>query len=347
MALGKIDPSLLEGLSDGQRQEAMAAAAAAARAEERAEERAFEKAMKQKAEERQLVKDREKEIHQKHQDNNRLSRSGDLSNSFVMYIPKQKRQKMDKLAAVDNTVQQSQAEKTYPGEAFGVTTTVKQDDISVLRDVSSKTWTQKERDSIHQTYLGKTSVNQSQQAETDSKKKKKKTTLRTKKATFRFTWDDTDDTLDANDPLYSHGLSITASRNRKVTQESSDGSLKSAHSLHNKPLKSMTSRDWRIFRENYEIVVKGGRAPPPLRNFREADLHPTLIDALENVMRYKDPTPIQRQAIPIGLQRRDLIGIAETGSGKTCAFGVPVISSIFVTSCHSCHQPELTFTTFK
>jgi ATP-dependent RNA helicase DDX23/PRP28 len=42
-------------------------------------------------------------------------------------------------------------------------------------------------------------------------------------------------------------------------------------------------------------------------------------------MHYQQPTPIQRQAIPIGLQRRDLIGIAETGSGKTCAFGVPLL----------------------
>lgn len=32
---------------------------------------------------------------------------------------------------------------------------------------------------------------------------------------------------------------------------------------------------------------------------------------------WQDPTPIQRQAIPIGLQNRDVIGIAETGSGKT------------------------------
>jgi hypothetical protein len=47
-------------------------------------------------------------------------------------------------------------------------------------------------------------------------------------------------------------------------------------------------------------------------------------------MRYREPTPIQRQSIPIGLQRRDLIGIAETGSGKTCAFGVPVSLIMFV-----------------
>ena len=82
----------------------------------------------------------------------------------------------------------------------------------------------------------------------------------------------------------------------------------------------MTTRDWRIYRENYEIVVKGGRAPPPLRNFKEAHLHPALLQSIEMVLKYTEPMPIQRQAIPIGLQRRDLIGIAETGSGKVSEF---------------------------
>eukprot|EP00536_Pseudo-nitzschia_multiseries_P001340 jgi/Psemu1/234497/estExt_Genewise1.C_170091 len=88
----------------------------------------------------------------------------------------------------------------------------------------------------------------------------------------------------------------------------------------------MTNRDWRIFRENHNIVCKGGKAPPPLRNFRDGNiLHPALVRVLYDHMGYRDPTPIQKQAIPIGLQRRDLIGIAETGSGKTAAFGIPLV----------------------
>jgi ATP-dependent RNA helicase DDX23/PRP28 len=43
-------------------------------------------------------------------------------------------------------------------------------------------------------------------------------------------------------------------------------------------------------------------------------------------MGFKDPSPIQRQAIPIGLMQRDVIGIAETGSGKTAAFVIPMLT---------------------
>ncbi|OEU17881.1 DEAD-domain-containing protein [Fragilariopsis cylindrus CCMP1102] len=101
------------------------------------------------------------------------------------------------------------------------------------------------------------------------------------------------------------------------------------NSIDTKPLQEMTSRDWRIYRENHNIVCKGGKAPPPLRYFNDGSLlHPSLLKALKEIMYYDKPTPIQRQAIPIGMQRRDLIGIAETGSGKTCAFGIPLIQYI-------------------
>ncbi|XP_042606114.1 probable ATP-dependent RNA helicase DDX23 [Cyprinus carpio] len=91
-----------------------------------------------------------------------------------------------------------------------------------------------------------------------------------------------------------------------------------------KKMEEMTDRDWRIFREDYSITTKGGKIPNPIRNWKEYSLPPHILEVIEKCG-YKDPTPIQRQAIPIGLQNRDIIGVAETGSGKTAAFLIPLL----------------------
>ncbi|KAJ8313993.1 hypothetical protein KUTeg_008554 [Tegillarca granosa] len=91
-----------------------------------------------------------------------------------------------------------------------------------------------------------------------------------------------------------------------------------------KSLDEMTERDWRIFKEDYNIACKGGRIPNPIRSWRESDIQSELLDIIDKIG-YKEPTPIQRQAIPIGLQNRDIIGVAETGSGKTAAFLIPLL----------------------
>lgn len=74
----------------------------------------------------------------------------------------------------------------------------------------------------------------------------------------------------------------------------------------------MTERDWRIFREDYNITIKGGKIPEPIRCWKESGFQKEILDIIEQVG-YKEPTPIQRQAIPIGMQNRDIIGVAETG----------------------------------
>lgn len=96
-----------------------------------------------------------------------------------------------------------------------------------------------------------------------------------------------------------------------------------------KTLEEMTERDWRIFREDFNIAIKGGRIPNPIRHWKECFLPKVILDIIEQ-LGYKDPTPIQRQAIPIGLQNRDIIGVAETGSGKTLAFLIPLL--VWITS---------------
>ncbi|KAL7671547.1 hypothetical protein ACOME3_006441 [Neoechinorhynchus agilis] len=90
-----------------------------------------------------------------------------------------------------------------------------------------------------------------------------------------------------------------------------------------KSLSQMTERDWRIFREDFNISTKGGNIPNPVRKWSEAGLPADILEVIKSIG-YDEPTPIQRQAIPIGLQNRDVIGIAETGSGKTAAFLIPL-----------------------
>lgn len=94
-----------------------------------------------------------------------------------------------------------------------------------------------------------------------------------------------------------------------------------------KPLDEMKERDWRIFREDFSISARGGSIPHPLRSWTESAIPQPILDCIEQIG-YKDPSPIQRQAIPIGLLNRDIIGIAETGSGKTAAFVIPMLSFI-------------------
>ncbi len=54
---------------------------------------------------------------------------------------------------------------------------------------------------------------------------------------------------------------------------------------------------------------------------------PALLEILEN-LHFKIPTPIQERAIPVAIQGKDLVGIAQTGTGKTLAFGVPMIQRL-------------------
>jgi ATP-dependent RNA helicase RhlE len=63
--------------------------------------------------------------------------------------------------------------------------------------------------------------------------------------------------------------------------------------------------------------------------FVSLSLHPTL---LQNVAHYEKPTPIQTQAIPPVLAGRDLIAIAQTGTGKTAAFALPLIQRLMAST---------------
>ncbi len=62
-------------------------------------------------------------------------------------------------------------------------------------------------------------------------------------------------------------------------------------------------------------------------NFYGLGIAPALLETLAR-LHFKTPTPIQRQAIPIAIQGKDIVGIAQTGTGKTLAFGIPMIQRL-------------------
>ena len=198
-------------------------------------------------------------------------------------------------------------------------------------------------------YMGP-EVNQS----TFSVKKKRRRTATQK---FNFDWDPDDDTSRPFDPIYAErpdplfrmaGYEMDdelvlrkaeairrgdpetgEERARKLLEQHQRvKQLKEQKNLgkhwSEKKLEEMKERDWRIFKENFGISTKGGSIPNPMRNWEESGLPRRLLDIVYRVG-YDEPTPIQRAAIPIALQARDLIGVAVTGSGKTAAFLLPLL----------------------
>jgi ATP-dependent RNA helicase DeaD len=63
------------------------------------------------------------------------------------------------------------------------------------------------------------------------------------------------------------------------------------------------------------------------KTFSDLGLHPALSKALEG-LGYEEPTPIQREAIPVLLEGHDLLGQAATGTGKTAAFALPLLNRL-------------------
>ncbi|XP_015893193.2 DEAD-box ATP-dependent RNA helicase 57 isoform X2 [Ziziphus jujuba] len=86
-----------------------------------------------------------------------------------------------------------------------------------------------------------------------------------------------------------------------------------------------------IFRKKYNIHVSGNNVPCPLQNFTElSSRYGCRSKLLRNLaeLGFKEPTPIQRQAIPVLLSGRDCFACAPTGSGKTLAFVCPMLMKL-------------------
>lgn len=146
--------------------------------------------------------------------------------------------------------------------------------------------------------------------------------------TFKFEWDESEDTSKSGIDIlpikntYDYSLDLPSRKRHKNNEQI-------YQNLHwsKKPLDKMTDRDWRIFKEDFDITIKGNMKDNMIRNWKESGISAPIIDTLEK-LHYTEPTPIQRATIPIGLKGNDIVGIAETGSGKTLAFLIPAISYV-------------------
>ncbi|CAI5674562.1 probable ATP-dependent RNA helicase DDX17 [Oreochromis niloticus] len=101
----------------------------------------------------------------------------------------------------------------------------------------------------------------------------------------------------------------------------------------NSEVQRMSQYDVEEYRRKKEITVRGSGCPKPVTSFHHAQFPQYVMDVLVQ-QNFKEPTAIQAQGFPLALSGRDMVGIAQTGSGKTLSYLLPAIV-------HINHQPYL------
>lgn len=81
------------------------------------------------------------------------------------------------------------------------------------------------------------------------------------------------------------------------------------------------------FRREHEMVIRGEGVPKPITNFAQANFPPVIARRLAE-QGFDQPTPIQAQGWPMALSGRSMVGIAQTGSGKTISYLLPALVHI-------------------
>jgi len=108
--------------------------------------------------------------------------------------------------------------------------------------------------------------------------------------------------------------------------------LKKDFYVESSEVSNRSEEDIERYRTEHSMTVKGD-APRPIMAFEEAGLSDDIMQIIRG-QDYTAPTPIQAQGIPIALSGQNMVGIAQTGSGKTLSFILPALV-------HIKHQPPV------
>ncbi|XP_017348949.1 probable ATP-dependent RNA helicase DDX52 [Ictalurus punctatus] len=139
--------------------------------------------------------------------------------------------------------------------------------------------------------------------------------------------DESDDDDDDDDDSEQTGIRWMSSQDKKAKgpkKKTTDGpSIKRLKQLHREKLNQI--------RHQNRINVHGTDVPDPLSTFEELQQEYELDSRIIQNIRaagFQTPTPIQMQAIPLMMHRREILACAPTGSGKTIAFCLPVLAHL-------------------
>ncbi|VEL35946.1 unnamed protein product, partial [Protopolystoma xenopodis] len=88
-----------------------------------------------------------------------------------------------------------------------------------------------------------------------------------------------------------------------------------------------STREIDDFRRKHKITILGDGVPRPIFKFSEAGFPSYIVDII-NQNKWERPTSIQAQGLPLAMSGRDMVGIAQTGSGKTASFLIPALIHI-------------------
>lgn len=128
--------------------------------------------------------------------------------------------------------------------------------------------------------------------------------------------------------LGSNQSTVRIENNEVISKtDASDDREFKFHYIEHPVISELTVNQVDDIRMNLNIKVKGDKVGKPILEFQHCQLTETLNKNLAH-FGYVTPTPIQMQVIPVGLSSRDVLACAQTGSGKTAAFLVPMIQII-------------------